>query len=177
MSTYVVVERKPYDNFEVLRVLRSLLLVKQNAELNGWADKDITGSDCGIIVEEWNDETSERIRYLNVHGLTLELSAGQKIWMPHRTAEKALTGAEVPKTVAEAVNRLLECDLGVKDKAFISKLPKDDLITLHHTLGRWIRNNYGLWQDNKALLADTSETHPDDASMVIIEKCWEALRG
>ena len=45
----------------------------------------------------------------------------------------------------------------------------------HHGLGRAIRNRYKLWQD-KALLAEIGEEHPDDASGVIIRAVWDKLR-
>ena len=50
-----------------------------------------------------------------------------------------------------------------------------DVRTYHHGLGRAIRNRYKLWQD-KALLAEIGEEHPDDASSAIIRAVWDKLR-
>ena len=48
----------------------------------------------------------------------------------------------------------------------------EDLITYHNDLGRWIRNNWGLWWENSALekhLKSLGLTAPDDMSMVVIK--------
>ena len=52
---------------------------------------------------------------------------------------------------------------------------KQELFQFHHGLGRKIRNHYQLWQD-KALLAEIGEEHPDDASGMIIAKVWDNLQ-
>lgn len=61
-------------------------------------------------------------------------------------------------------------------REFIS-MEKDRLILYHHTLGRDIRNEFGLWQykwtpqlENGV---DVSPDHPDSVSMRIIERVWE----
>ena len=94
-----------------------------------------------------------------------------------------------PKTVAEAVNRLLSA-LSEKDKEEIKKTSKDDLINLHFGLGQYIRNAFGLWRENEELLKACcpmdkypEETRPylfldpDEASGVIIDALWERLRS
>ena len=53
--------------------------------------------------------------------------------------------------------------------------PRQELFLYHHGLGRKIRNHYKFWQD-KALLAEIGESHPDDASGKIIEGVWDKLR-
>lgn len=59
------------------------------------------------------------------------------------------------------------------DLAFIRKTPKDDLNTLHMTLGMLIRNLFGLWIPNNP---HVGKKHPDDYSFEIIEKIWEELQ-
>ena len=65
-----------------------------------------------------------------------------------------------------------------EDKETIRKTKKDDLIMFHHGWGTGIRNHYGLWRGNHALVKDAcgEGCHPDDASMVIIEAVWKALQ-
>lgn len=53
-----------------------------------------------------------------------------------------------PKTIAETVDRLLST-LSEKDKEAIKNMPKDDLISLHFSLGTYIRNAFGLWTGNE----------------------------
>jgi hypothetical protein len=52
----------------------------------------------------------------------------------------------------------------------------EDLISYHHTLGRDIRNHFGLWEymwEPKLIDGvDCSEEHPDAISMRVIEKVW-----
>jgi hypothetical protein len=61
-------------------------------------------------------------------------------------------------------------------KLRIGFVKKDDLISLHHGFGTWIRNRYGLWRGNDQLILSACgfRCHPDDASMKIIEAVWEA---
>ena len=64
---------------------------------------------------------------------------------------------------------------------------REDLIQYHFELGMVVRNEFGLWAGNAALLqsccqalgrldCDTALVHPDDCSMVIIERAWELLQ-
>jgi hypothetical protein len=79
----------------------------------------------------------------------------------------------VAETVTDIVQRLPE-----KDKEFVRGTKKEDLIKFHHGWGTGIRNYYGLWRGNDKLIVSAcgAPCHPDDASMVIIEAVWTALR-
>ncbi len=72
-------------------------------------------------------------------------------------------------------------ELSVDDKKYILNLSKDDLIKLHHTLGRHIRNKFNLWNYkwNPEIVngIDISKQHPDEISMNIIEIIYEQLKG
>ena len=80
-----------------------------------------------------------------------------------------------PKTVKEAVAQILS-EVTEKDKETVRNTKKEDLIKFHHGWGTGIRNDMGLWQGNKDLMKDTKASHPDDASMVIIEAVWNELQ-
>ena len=84
-----------------------------------------------------------------------------------------------PTTVDEAVGVVL-ATLSENEKHQLSGMSQADLITLHFSLGAWIRNSFGLWQDNQALIQTLAQhypdLHPDDASMVIIDGVWQRLR-
>jgi hypothetical protein len=69
--------------------------------------------------------------------------------------------------------------LSDEQKAELVSTPRDELYRYHFGLGTTIRNEFGLWGGNWALLESACETpcHPDDASMVIIERTWTRLRG
>lgn len=80
-----------------------------------------------------------------------------------------------PKTVKEAVDRMIS-EMAEEEKQKVIKTPIRDLAYLHGTLGRKIRNEFGLWSGNKPLIADCmayqkckgGEMHPDDASFAIM---------
>ncbi len=59
---------------------------------------------------------------------------------------------ENPKTIDEAVGRLLLI-LDENQKDIVRSMKKDDLAWLHFSLGRNIRNAFGLNGDNTELLA------------------------
>jgi hypothetical protein len=75
-----------------------------------------------------------------------------------------------PQTIDEAVARLLEL-MKPEDVEQIRQMEKGELVSLHFSLGMFIRNNFGLWNENKALGASA-----DSASMKIIEALWERLQ-
>ena len=46
-------------------------------------------------------------------------------------------------------------------------------LSVHHSLGRWIRNNWGLWENDSILkfnMVKLGFIHPDDISNYIIEE-------
>jgi Circularly permutated YpsA SLOG family/Domain of unknown function (DUF6794) len=87
----------------------------------------------------------------------------------------------IPATVEEAVKDLIS-KIPLKDKINLAKTEESELSLLHPSLGKYIREQYGLWTVNKALmqscssLSDKQSLHPDDASAVIIRELWKALR-
>jgi len=88
-----------------------------------------------------------------------------------------------PKSLDEAVSVLVE-KLKSSEKAKIAVMDDDSLLSLHHTIGMWIRNEFGLWSGNHELLNECSgikrpigslvngyhpaPVHPDEASYVIL---------
>ena len=80
-----------------------------------------------------------------------------------------------PTTIDEAVGVVI-ATLSDTDKATISAMAESELVSLHMSLGAWIRNNLGLWSGNLPLLESTGEPNADDASMVIIVAVWRRLR-
>jgi len=80
-----------------------------------------------------------------------------------------------PKTVNQAV-RQLYAEMKEDDLTKIQQTKKENLIQFHLSLGMYIRNEFGMWQGNYALVEATSKDHPDDAAMVIIENLWQVLQ-
>ncbi len=85
-----------------------------------------------------------------------------------------------PETIVDAINTIINngnCDYE-NLKAF-KETKKEDLITFHHSLGRSIRNNFGLWGNNDKLKKEISDIiksqHPDDMSQYLIKETWNKL--
>jgi hypothetical protein len=75
----------------------------------------------------------------------------------------------IPKNIEEAfaeLDRMLQQD----DKDYIVE---NGSIAVHHSLGRWIRNNWELWDDEandlKRIFTEIGISHPDDMSNYIIK--------
>ena len=88
---------------------------------------------------------------------------------------------DFPKTVAQAVKRLKR-ELPLEDKGIIKDIQEDDLNGLHISIGRYIRNEFGLWSGNNELMesccsvSGVDKLHEDDASAVIITELWRQLQ-
>ena len=83
-----------------------------------------------------------------------------------------------PTALEEAINRVIAV-LTDEQKKDIQNMSKDDLILLHHNLGQWIRNEFGLWHGNFKLLESCRARFPfdaDGASEIIIRSVWKKLR-
>jgi hypothetical protein len=89
--------------------------------------------------------------------------------------------AIVPKTVSEAVSRLVS-KLPLKDKTTIANMTADELESLSPTLGEYVRHFFMQWAGNKELMAScrfvSKKDIPDEnaASKIILEELWENLR-
>jgi len=86
-----------------------------------------------------------------------------------------------PRSVNEAVERLIE-RMPLKDRITVANMTEDELYTLNFSIGSYIRNRFGIWTGNEALLqscraiSGDGSLHPKDASSVIIRALWDKLR-
>ncbi len=85
---------------------------------------------------------------------------------------------DLPKTLEQAVDHVILC-MSERDRERLANMPQEDLITLHSSLGEWIRNALGLGGGNEELLkaCGSESLQPDAASMVIIREAWKRLRS
>ena len=85
----------------------------------------------------------------------------------------------VPTTIQECLQEF-KTVLNAKTQMEILKMHRDDLIGLHHNLGLWIRNNWGLWQKESDLykhMYSLGYNHPDEMSQAIIVEYWNKLNN
>lgn len=84
---------------------------------------------------------------------------------------------KIPNNLQQAIF-YLDKELAKWEKEY---LLENGALSVHHSLGRWIRNNWGLWdeEDNKLKvnLKKLGFKHPDDMSNYIIEQYIEHLKN
>lgn len=128
------------------------------------------------INDDFVDYCNERhldYRGLIPMGLALEAPEGMY------NKEESEKGSEIPipKTVDEAVKTLVKI-VSKEDRDY---LLENGAISMHDSLGRWIRNEWGLWTGSelKNELKKKGFEHPDDMSNYVIEEfikyCLENL--
>ncbi len=92
-----------------------------------------------------------------------------------------MTSNHVPKTVEEAIDRLM-AKLSLKEKVNIAKMDKLDLDVLNMTIGPYIRDEFGLFEGNKQLLescrilSGRNQLHMDVVPLIITRLLWAGLR-
>lgn len=84
----------------------------------------------------------------------------------------------VPNNIEEAMeafSRILEND----EKVRLATSTKEKLILYHNNLGRWIRNNWKLWEGGPLLdhMKSLGFIHPDDMSQALIHEYWARLNS
>jgi hypothetical protein len=85
-----------------------------------------------------------------------------------------MTSPDWPVTVLEAVDRFLAA-LTAQQQEELRESAYHHLTRFHHGFGTWIRNHFGLWAGNQALLRACGSDVPDSASWVILETAWRKL--
>jgi hypothetical protein len=94
---------------------------------------------------------------------------------------RASEDPELYDNVFEVLNRLL-AELPFRERTKIGNMAKEDLLTLYPTFMTRIRDDFGLWDDNTALLASCRTVtkdphlHQDEAGTLIVRKLWEKLQ-
>jgi hypothetical protein len=89
---------------------------------------------------------------------------------------------DLPRSVDTAVMRLIET-LQLKDRASIANLQPEELDHLRSGLGDYIKQNFGFYSGNTALLQSCAEVGrlsrplPDEACAVILRALWKELRA
>jgi hypothetical protein len=89
---------------------------------------------------------------------------------------------DYPQTVAEAVARL-KLTLSLKDRAHLANIQSDELDHLGSGLGEYIKQTFGLYSGNAALMKSCAEfghvDNPlvDEACAIILRALWEDLQN
>jgi hypothetical protein len=101
----------------------------------------------------------------------------------------------MPYLTKEEIVAKVVADLQEDDKKFLTEEVKseDQMSMFHHTVGRHIRNHYGLWEKDNPLVkawydaaevnditylvsgVDTHPNHPDQVSNQILRAVWREV--
>ena len=158
----------------------------------------VTLFDAAVLINDWIVDND--IKVLNVAGS--RASEDSKIYQStldiiesvlflcfsennftHKAKGRANTGApsEVPKTVDEAVDRLMD-ELPFTSKTALSNMPEEDLANLRLTFGIHIRDAFRLDTGNRDLLESCRNVsldkylHHSQAPFIIIKALWKHLK-
>src|SRR5690242_4057640 len=86
-----------------------------------------------------------------------------------------IASAEQPKTVDEAVQVLKTKWLKPKDRNWILRNTKREVVErLYMGFGTGVRNEFGLWKSNQALRDSCGTNDPEGCSVVILDRLWES---
>lgn len=122
---------------------------------------------------DWLNKNMFDYRGLIEKGLAIESPDG----MYGEKHEKPVEPKRIPATIEEALD-ILDDVLTEEDKEY---LVKNGAISVHLSLGMWIRNEWKLWEpvdsDIKTYLKKEGYEHPDDMSNYIIEEFIKYLNN
>ena len=94
----------------------------------------------------------------------------------YRYYSERIEGTYIPKDIEEAIDSL-DTLLSDEDKRFIadSLSMEDFCIDAHFGIGRWMRNEWGLWSGSRLqkYLANKKVYHPDDMSYEILKAYYK----
>jgi hypothetical protein len=98
-----------------------------------------------------------------------------------KSRSKVSTNDAPPQTVNQAVDKLVD-QLSLRDKITLANMTAEELVSLQKTLGRHIREKFGLLTGNQELMNSCRFVSKRDiateseASSVIIERLWNQLK-
>ena len=110
--------------------------------------------------------------------LVLGSTAQERTKITPTLDEKSPTKVYVPRDLDEAcieLKKMLSPDLL---NTMITNSERE-MIQYHHNLGRWLRNNWGLWSGSRLAqyFRQLGIHHPDDMSGIILTSFWRYLHG
>ena len=84
----------------------------------------------------------------------------------------------IPVNLEDCIRNLKEL-LSEEDKNIILKWKEEECCKLHFSLGMWLRNNWGLWEDShlSKWFNENGVKHADDMSSIIITSFWRDMHN
>ena len=94
---------------------------------------------------------------------------------PREFAEKDAMPDSWPRDKVVAV-ALLIAAMTPDSKASLVRIRRNDLFPDHTGMAAYVRQHFGLWAGNNALITSCGCDSPDDAAVAIIETAWKAVQ-
>lgn len=85
----------------------------------------------------------------------------------------------VPTTLEEAMDAFQKILTG-EEQIEITCMSEDDLGRMHMGFGMWLRNNWGLWDENSPMcqhMKSLGFIHADDMSSSLMREFWARMNG
>lgn len=85
----------------------------------------------------------------------------------------------IPKNLEECFEELINNILFDEDYCAIKSEEEEDLCLYHHSLGRYLRNEWGLWHGSRLAkwFNDKGINHADDMSAIILTSFWREINS
>lgn len=83
----------------------------------------------------------------------------------------------IPSTFEEAMEIFFKL-LTPEEQADLTRMSEDEVNSLHHGFGMWLRNNWGLWDENSAMckhMKSLGFMHADDMSGSLLREFWARM--
>ena len=99
-------------------------------------------------------------------------------WLSPTCDSTSPTEVYIPKDLPDAFAEL-DRMLTKEFRGYFANSPMADTIKYHLGLGMWLRNNWGLWSNERLskYFAEIGIYHPDDMSCIILDSYWRYLNG
>jgi hypothetical protein len=84
-----------------------------------------------------------------------------------------------PSTLEEAMETLTKL-LSPEEQVNFTRMSEDEVGGLHHSFGMWLRNNWGLWDENSAMcqhMKSLGFMHADDMSGSLMREFWARMNN
>lgn len=82
-----------------------------------------------------------------------------------------------PSTLEEAMVTFTKL-LTIEEQIEFARMHEQEIIRMHHGFGMWLRNNWGLWDENSAMcryMKSLGFMHADDMSHSLLREFWARM--
>jgi hypothetical protein len=146
-------------------------------------------NDLGIMYEKNMQDIILHTYYRRLHDSPIRFEEELTKYKDLETSEEkeyrkkfqldSINGVYIPKDIKDCFLQLDKLLTSEDIKEIKGLKSKSETIEYHHSLGMWIRNNWGLWGGSRlsTYMNDRMNQEPDAMSSMILELYWEWLHG